>query len=565
MPSMQPDDDGSTAIFMRMEEDHGEAGIVRTEYEESSGAARMKPNVSCSCNGLTDIKQWYIGIITPHFHTNEAQEALGLVPDMKMFPSPPHAKNDDSALPSPNMALVASPRPERLIAASRMIRNSSREFNPETMFGAKTTIEKKSQDASCYARFCAPMTKGSIRTCSATLTATALGAGALAIPYAFSLVGLGLGLLTLTLAAFVSALSVQILMVAARYTDSKSYAAVFHLAIGKRFAPLIIDLIIVCNGLGAIICILIFEGDFLPSVLPSSVVPSRAVAVIAAALLAWPLTLPSEISALRYVSILVPIVLLATVGVAMWEAPKRYLELCEANGGNGGIIWWDFDLRRWLQAFSIMVNAFMNQANAVPVGNSLDKPSIARIVKVSVNATLSIWCLLAPLGIAGYLSWGPATMGDFIMNYPQNSKEIWLCRACLSLTVYLVLPVALLPTSKSLAQLVVLAFRNESADATRARSVSVDNNVVGHWLHKICATLLLTCCTVVASQVSNVAMVVGILGGLFASALMFLFPAIIFYILLWPNMPRLFRWPVLIVTFTFGMAGWASVLSSYVI
>lgn len=160
--------------------------------------------------------------------------------------------------------------------------------------------------------------------------------------------------------------------------------------------------------------------------------------------------------------------------------------------------------------------------------------------------------LYATMGIAGYISWGSATKGDFIMNYPQGNVGILLCRAWLSLIVYLVLPVALLPTSKSFAQLVLLVS-------------GADSNKVSRLLHRFSATLLLGCCTLVAAAISNVAFVVGILGGLLATSLMFWFPAVILYNFLWPVMPRLFRGPVLLAIIVFGVAGWTSVCTNYIL
>jgi len=146
--------------------------------------------------------------------------------------------------------------------------------------------------------------EGSIRGCAAALAATSVGSGALAVPHAFSLVGVGLGAATLVLVTVVSAASLQVLMVAARYTGVDSYAAVLELSLGSHAAAFALDIVMTLNGVGALVCILIFEGDFLPAVLaaPPLGLPSfsvaRPVAIGAAALCAWPLAVKEQLSSL---------------------------------------------------------------------------------------------------------------------------------------------------------------------------------------------------------------------------------------------------------------------------
>eukprot|EP00418_Pyrodinium_bahamense_P098709 CAMPEP_0179031558 /NCGR_PEP_ID=MMETSP0796-20121207/11132_1 /TAXON_ID=73915 /ORGANISM="Pyrodinium bahamense, Strain pbaha01" /LENGTH=495 /DNA_ID=CAMNT_0020727753 /DNA_START=17 /DNA_END=1504 /DNA_ORIENTATION=- len=487
---------------------------------------------SCAANtnrlGSGVIKQWFIGIITPNFKTPEARARCGSTVDI-----------DPNFIPVP-----------RLNDTMRLMRQTANELNPRPSVPGYVALEKP--DRSFCSRWFSPLEPGSVRSCSAALAATALGAGALALPYAFSLTGVGLGLLTMTAAALVSALSLQILMVAARYTGTASYAAALELAVGSPIASAALDFTILLNGVGAVTCILIFEGDFLPSVFASppglaGIDMGRSSAVLGAALAVWPLTLPAEISALRYVAVAVPVALIVTIAIVCFDA-REFHAAARARGD--GIVWWNFDARRWLQAAAIMVNAFANHTNAVPAANQLDTPSIARIVKATVNANLLVWILLVCLGIGGYASWAGATKGDFLLNYPKDRPEIWVCRLMLALIVYFVLPVALLPTAKSCAQLIL--------------SAGGFGRQVGRKTHAASATLLLALCTGIALRVADVASVVGLLGGLLASSLMFWFPALVFRYLVWPTQPRVFRLPVLLVIVFFGACCWASVALTFI-
>jgi amino acid permease len=89
-------------------------------------------------------------------------------------------------------------------------------------------------------RWFQPLEEGSSRSCSIVLVSTSLGTGFLCIPYAFSLVGLGLGIVTMIFAAVVAALSLQIVMIAARYTGSHSYSSVVELALQRPWTSLVL-------------------------------------------------------------------------------------------------------------------------------------------------------------------------------------------------------------------------------------------------------------------------------------------------------------------------------------
>merc|ERR1719379_942542 len=108
----------------------------------------------------------------------------------------------------------------------------------------------------------------------------------------------------------VSSLSLQILMVGARYTNPESYSSLLAMVAKSRALSFALDFFIVLNGIGAITCIMIFEGDFVPSIFAAppwggnGLHLDRAIAVLAVAFAVYPLTLPSDLSALRYTSVL---------------------------------------------------------------------------------------------------------------------------------------------------------------------------------------------------------------------------------------------------------------------
>jgi len=248
----------------------------------------------------------------------------------------------------------------------------------------------------------------------------------------------------------------------------------------------------------------------------------------------------SELSALHFVTVASPLVLLATTLVVVSEVPSRYEHVTQAGGK---VELWDFDPSKFMQSASIMLMSFTNQQIAVTAGNQLAEPSVARIVKATVNASVLIWGLLALVGIGGYLSWLSATNGNFITNYPQDSKPMWFCRAMLAICLYCVTPVVCLPASNAVYKLYAKARGLPSSAKPSALA------------HSFCATCVLTTTTVTAVLCSNVASLIGIIGSFCATNLMFVFPAIIFTKVLWPVQPRCIRTVVIFVLVLCALCG----------
>jgi len=78
-------------------------------------------------------------------------------------------------------------------------------------------------------------------------------------------------------------------------------------------------------------------------------------------------------------------------------------------------------------------------------------------------------------------------------------------------------------------------------------------------LHIFSATMCLGLCTAIALATDNIANVIGVLGGLLATTIMFWFPAFIYWSALWPTQPYYLRYVVIVTLITFGVCGYASV------
>jgi len=170
---------------------------------------------------------------------------------------------------------------------------------------------------------------------------------------------------------------------------------------------------------------------------------------------------------------------------------------------------------------------------------------VERIVKSTVAATFIIWSILIAVGVGGYMSWLGQTKGDFLLNYAEDSKPILFCRILLAISIYFVLPVAAMPTSASMSQLLArLAGGRRQERSGGARPVS--------------ATVVMVCCTMIAMAFTDVAKLIGIFGGFVATLIMFWFPAVIYRKVLYPVQPKSMRRVIMTVLVVCGCCGFAS-------
>jgi len=397
-----------------------------------------------------------------------------------------------------------------------------------------------------------PLQPGSNRTCVLTLAATALGSGVLALPYAFSHVGLMVGLLVLTLAACLSCVSLVILMVAARYTEAESFAALLALAAGSSKAGLVLDACLVIYGCTALLALLIFEGDFVPAILDAFGLPSlgRTLSIIGVAALAWPFVLPAKISALRYVAALSPFAILYVAGNVVVQTPAYYHE---ALLNDSKPVLWMFKPVQMLQALSIFVFSVMCHANAVPVVHILDRPSVARIVKVATYSNTCCWTLYVLIGVGGYLSFQGNVQGDFILNYPDDSKSMLCCRVMMAVVCFVGIPMNSGNCVMALQKLLAAAWQRNPEPEMEDRPL----------LFALLATVVLSIATVGAIHLTDVAKVISVAGGSLTTLQMFWIPAYVYWKILYPSQPRVFRICVLATMISAGVAGFSSVIATF--
>eukprot|EP00434_Breviolum_minutum_P025099 symbB.v1.2.022172.t1/scaffold1956.1/size94972/3 len=242
--------------------------------------------------------------------------------------------------------------------------------------------------------------EGSTGAAVFTLVSSAMGAGCLSLPFMLKTAGIIPGLFMLALGAVLAHLSLVVLMSCARYTESDSFSQLVALTMDSKPSgrpSRIVDVVIAVYGIAAVLCYLMFIGDFFLGIAQSPVLQlnlSRETLIVVISLVVvWPLSLPRNLSALRHVCVLsVAAICLTAIAVALKTPGYAKLGSVEADADEWRLVWWKSDPYAMLQSFSIALFSFAAHTNAVPVATSLKQADGASIWTVSLYShTFSWW------------------------------------------------------------------------------------------------------------------------------------------------------------------------------
>eukprot|EP00930_Biecheleria_cincta_P044976 TRINITY_DN30993_c0_g1_i1.p1 TRINITY_DN30993_c0_g1~~TRINITY_DN30993_c0_g1_i1.p1 ORF type:complete len:538 (+),score=73.05 TRINITY_DN30993_c0_g1_i1:31-1614(+) len=395
-----------------------------------------------------------------------------------------------------------------------------------------------------------PIEKGSLTSCIFTMVASAMGAGCLSLPHMFQQAGLGLGLVLLACGAVLAHISLVVLMSCARYTHCRSFAELVSLStsterrddneIGRS---LMVDTVIALFGMAAVLIYMMLLGDFLEGVMQSpflgfGCVPRQSL-ILGSLVVLFPLSVPKNITALRYLSMfsvsstvfLTVVVLIKTPGLALQNVSDG------VTPSEENVFFCTGSFLTIVKSFSIALFSFNAHTNAVPVVVALDQPSAARIWRVSLVSVLIEFGIYSLIATCGYLSFRGATQQDFIRNYSTDDTLMFVVRCVYSVPVLLGVPINLSPAAASM-QALARSLRSKSSDDVEhdpletgfllKRQVSDSLAESSLTRHVLIVASVLALCAAVAISSEAVADTVGLVGGCFGTLVCSVWPLIIY-------------------------------------
>eukprot|EP00927_Polykrikos_kofoidii_P044185 TRINITY_DN38221_c0_g1_i1.p1 TRINITY_DN38221_c0_g1~~TRINITY_DN38221_c0_g1_i1.p1 ORF type:complete len:602 (+),score=82.10 TRINITY_DN38221_c0_g1_i1:112-1806(+) len=395
----------------------------------------------------------------------------------------------------------------------------------------------------------APLGEGSVSSGVFTLVSSAMGAGCLSLPFMFKRIGVIPGILMLVVGAILAHLSLLVIMSCARYTESDTFAQLVALTRGGGRGR-IVDFVIAVYSIAAVICYLIFVGDFFSGIVRSPTIDlhlSRKTLIIVLSLLVvWPLSLPRSLTALRHICVLGVLAICVTAMAVVCKAPG-YMRShggvpsgrTEAFDGVAGydevdslwaINWWSSDPGAWLQSFSIALFAFAAHTNAVPVATSLRRADGSTIWRVSFYSVCIELLFYVLMGLGGYLSFRGHTKQDFVLNYRNDDTAMFVVRCIYGVVVCLGAPINLSPAASSILGLlspVPLTLPKTIGDA--ASGAGSGRLLRRSWAaHCAVASVIVLFSVCVSLWSQQVADVIALIGSSFGSLIVLAWPAVIY-------------------------------------
>lgn len=354
-----------------------------------------------------------------------------------------------------------------------------------------------------------------------TLANTIIGGTTLILPWAAAQAGLYAFLVMLGVSLVAIELSLRLLFLAAQHGHHATYSdmarAVVHdmtgSAVSSARAGKAMKAIILLYSYFAVLSNLIFIADFLRSLALTWLAPSnplriRAVILALVGVLLFPLMLARTLSALRYTAFLA-IVSVCFVVLCVVVRQNDMTPDLVAKRASSHFVGFGTGLGM-IQALPIAVTAFACHVNYPTISSELRKPSPAKVHLFTDTALLISLIVYATICIAGYSTFYGSAAGNVLNSYANSDQLIQAARVLMTVMIMCAAPLNMAPAKMMLAKLMV-----DGGPLTALR---------------IRLTGAIMFCTLVALAmiVSNVRLVMSLLGSIFVPLISFVLPATFF-------------------------------------
>lgn len=367
-----------------------------------------------------------------------------------------------------------------------------------------------------------------------SLVKNVVGAGVLALPacvaaYSDSPRALVPAILMVLAMGCASAYTFALLARACEMTGGRTYREAWARAVGADTAWLVSLVSMGKAGIGCLMCSMILAdaGSALAVALGApAVLSSRTGALLAlTCFVLVPLCFLETLSVLKYTSFAGICGMLYTITVmglrwldGSYLPGGRFHELIAvgrrpAIDVHGGSF---LQLKSYLLV-SCLATAFVAHYNAPKYYRELENPSLPRfyrLVAIGFGGSALVFTLTMSLG---FLTFGGNSAGFILNNYATTDGLMSVARAAITFSILCTYPLLFSALREGALELAAPALERFGEGCQASRATSQRATVV-----------LISCITAVALVLRNLGRVAGISGGLFASSVMYIFPAIVF-------------------------------------
>ncbi|KAF8313105.1 hypothetical protein DL93DRAFT_2081473 [Clavulina sp. PMI_390] len=350
----------------------------------------------------------------------------------------------------------------------------------------------------------------------ANMANSILGAGIIGLPYAIREAGLVFGIILLVSLCAVTDWTIRLIVINAKLSGRNSYIGVMDQAFGPA-GRAAISFFQFAFAFGGMCAFGIIIGDTIPHVIRAaipgiqpnsflSLVTNRSfIVVLCTVCVSYPLSLYRDISKLARASGLALVGMLIIVLSVVIEG-EHVTEDLKGDPSQR----YTFIGSEVFQAIGVISFAFVCHHNSLLIYGSLNTPTLDRFAAVThVSTAISlVFCLL--LGLAGFLVFTDKTQGNILNNFAANDTLINVARFCFGMNMFTTLPLELFVCREVIEQ---YFFEHEEFD---------------HHRHIISTTIILFGAMLLSLVTCDLGVMLEITGGVSATALAFIFPALCF-------------------------------------
>ncbi|PWN19648.1 hypothetical protein BCV69DRAFT_271523 [Microstroma glucosiphilum] len=344
-----------------------------------------------------------------------------------------------------------------------------------------------------------------------------LGAGIVGLPYSMKQSGFVAGVVVLVGIAMLTDWTIRLIILNSKLSGRQTYIEIMEHCFGRpgKAAVSLFQLAFAYGGMCAF-CVVI--GDTIPHVL-SSVFPSLAPGassfsflasrtfVISACtiLISYPLSLYRDIENLSKASAVALVSMVLIVGTVMLRGPAMPAEL----KGDPSLRFTFVNPSNLVSSISVISFAFVCHHNSLLIYASLKEPSMDKFSKVTHYSTAIACAALTAMSVAGYWTFEEKTLGNILNNFPENDTMVNIARLAFGINMFTTFPL----------------------EAFVCREVLETYFFASQYtprLHIILTTSLVFSSLIVSLLTCDLGIVLELTGGLSATALAFIFPAVCF-------------------------------------
>lgn len=356
---------------------------------------------------------------------------------------------------------------------------------------------------------------------------TLLGSGMLGLPAAYARCGYVTGSLMLVVCGFSGAFGLHLLSEGANLAGRP--ASFYGLAeAALPGSGIFLDLAVSIKCFGVATSYLIVVSDTMPDLMAAwgqtGILRDRRFWILAALLVAGPLTFLRDLSAQRhaaYAAIVCVLFTVLTVALSAWR-PISFLDPYDPDCLDcAGVVLPATSWKNSLASLPVFVFSYTCHQNIISITNELRDPTTLRAAMVGLLSNLIAFACYLILAFAGYVTFGSKVLPDVLRSYSDEAVLPNISRVAIVFLVTVSYPLQSHPTRLSVLSLLKVMFRRCKCD------FDVKSQF---WFH-VTTVAFLTTSTALAMSISDLGVVLRFVGATGSTIVQYIVPGACYFVL----------------------------------